>query len=469
MCNKKIQLIIFGVGAHYRQIKIELSEIESIQINAFFDNKEHLRGTFLDGIMIHSPEDYKKIQFDYIILTSRFAADMYEQLIMLGVDKQKILFWGKFKAQFSKRQKVYYKCKESNGGQKNKILIISGIDHTGGAMSAIYAARCLRSEKYEVDLCAPSADYELIQEINKYGIDVIIYDVIPYIQEEEWIKKYRIVIVNTFQNIQCAFEISKYRPVLWWIHEPEYVYNLCLMEFSEYANTEHIQNINVYAVSDIAWRNFSAHFQGIERRVLLYGIPDMWNMSVHAGEKIIFAVIGGVAENKAQDIFLKAVNKMRSESQAEFWLIGSMNESDYGCQIIDMAEKKSNVIIKGLLTREEMYNIFPQIDVVVCPSREETMSIAINEGMMFGKVCITTDNTGVADYIRDGINGFVVPVGDDGELSKRMQWIMDNRNQMKRIGENARKTFEEYFAMGVFEEKINKAVQETIERWERRD
>ncbi len=468
MSSRKMQLVIFGVGVHYRQIKTELDEIEDIQINAFFDNKEHLRGTYLDGILIHSPEDYKNMQFDYIILTSKYAADMYQQLIMLGVDKKKILFWGKFKAQFSKRRKIYYKCKESDSGQKDKILIISGIDHTGGAMSAIYAAKCLTSENCDVDLCAPNADYELIQELNKYGVDVIIYDVIPYIKDEEWIKNYRVVIVNTFQNIQCAFEISKYRPVLWWIHEPGYVYNSCLAEFSEYANTEQIQNMNVFAVSDIAWRNFSAHFQGVEKRVLLYGIPDMWDASPQLGEKTVFAVIGGISENKAQDIFLKAADKMRSASQAEFWLIGSLSKSDYGCRITEMAERNSNVKIKGLLTRKELYSLFPQIDVVVCPSREETMSIAINEGMMFGKVCITTDNTGVADYIQNGVNGFVVSAGDAAALSDRMQWIMDNKDQIKRIGENARRTFVESFTIGVFKERIKNAVQETIAQWEQR-
>lgn len=467
---KKIRVILFGVGLHYETIKKELYEIDNIEIIAFFDNKEQLQGTILDGVKIYSPKDYNKLRYDYIVLTSKYAAEMYEQLVMIGVDEQKIIYWGKFKARISKKQRIYYKSKRNNLGQNEKVLIISGIDHSGGAMSVIYAAKYLQSQNYNVDICASDADSELIREINKYEVNVIVYDVLPYIYEEKWIKEYNIVIVNTLYGIQCACEISKYRPVLWWIHEPEFVYNPCLKEFSEYANEKSIQNVNIYAVSDVAWRHISKYFRGIDKKVLLYGIPDMCNIYGRAEEKenIVFAVIGGVSENKAQDIFLSAANVVKTEDCVEFWLIGALNRTNYGVHIKEMVEKNPNVKVKGLLTREEMYNIFPEIDVVVCASMEETMSIAINEGMMFGKVCITTDNTGVADYIRDGENGFIVPAGDVEALRKTMQWVIDNKNQISRIGAKARETYERYFSMEIFGEKLEKAVKETIEKWERR-
>ena len=119
----------------------------------------------------------------------------------------------------------------------------------------------------------------------------------------------------------------------------------------------------------------------------------------------------------------------------------------------------------GLLTREEIYGIFPHIDVVVCASREDSLPIVMTEGMMFGKVCITTDATGTADFIRDGENGFVVPAGDDQALKEKMEWILYHRDRLADIGRNARKTYEQYFSMDVFGANLEKALLETKSKW----
>ena len=61
-----------------------------------------------------------------------------------------------------------------------------------------------------------------------------------------------------------------------------------------------------------------------------------------------------------------------------------------------------------------------------------------------------------------------MPVGDIEALRKRMQWIIDNRNQINRIGNKARETYKKYFSMEIFGERLEKAVKETIEGWKQR-
>ena len=102
-----------------------------------------------------------------------------------------------------------------------------------------------------------------------------------------------------------------------------------------------------------------------------------------------------------------------------------------------------------------MRHIFQKIDVVVCCSLEETMSIAIIEGMMHEKICITSNTTGIADFIEDGINGFVSRVNDVGHLWQKIKWIIENINQLDRIQKNARITYEKNFSMDKFGERLN--------------
>lgn len=467
---KKTKLVIFGTGNFYQDEKEKFDMLDNIQICAFLDNNVKLRGVLLDGIQIYSPLDLNNIQYEYIVLMSIYATEMHEQLIQMGVDKGRILYWCEFLTLFLKNQRVYYTNNNNKRNTDNKILIVARqLDYSGSTMTAIYAAQGLQSRNYKVDLAAPDGDIRLIHEINNSGIDVIIYNVLPYIQVEEWVKEYKAVIVNVFPMIQCACEISKYRPVLWWIHEPKFVFEQTIKYFPVYAHEQRMKYTSIYAVSDIAKDNFNNYFPHTANNILHYGIPDMLGINEKTNrKKIIFAIIGTVTELKAQDIFLQAANQIETAGQAEFWIIGALDLDDYGRRITKMADSSTDVKIKGVLTREEIYNVFPQIDVVVCASREETMSLTVNEGMMFGKLCITTDNTGVANYIQNGENGFVVPVGDSEALCKRMQWIIDNRAQMNRIGRKARETYEKYFSMEIFGERLEKAVNETIEKWKQR-
>ena len=136
-----------------------------------------------------------------------------------------------------------------------------------------------------------------------------------------------------------------------------------------------------------------------------------------------------------------------------------------------MVEKlESNPLIKvwGELTRSQIYDLFPYIDVVVCSSRIDSLPIAITEGMMYGKVCITTYGTGIADYICNEKNGFIVSAEDADALREKIEWIIVNKDKLKEIGINARKTYEKYFNMEVFGRNLENILMETEVWWNKK-
>ena len=184
------------------------------------------------------------------------------------------------------------------------------------------------------------------------------------------------------------------------------------------------------------------------------------------GDKLVFAIVGTIHRCKAQDIFLKAALDMRE--MAEFWIIGKLLDDDYCNNIRIKVEEAGSDSIKllGEMTRAELEAVFADIDVVVCASLEETLSMTIVEAMMYEKICITTDNTGIAEYIHDGVNGFVVPVNDTDTLKMKMNWIIANRKEAEKIRKAARKTYEENFTMEVFGKNLELALDETVYAWQ---
>ena len=76
----------------------------------------------------------------------------------------------------------------------------------------------------------------------------------------------------------------------------------------------------------------------------------------------------------------------------------------------------SNIEYLGYLLPETVANRYKDADVFVFPSLCDGFGLAALEAMASGLPVICSANSGVADLIQDGVNGFVVETGDAGEL-----------------------------------------------------
>ena len=465
-----MKFLVFGTGKYYQNRKKRMASC--VDIIAFIDNNPLLQGTYIENVPVISPNDIKKFSYDAILLMSVYANEMKRQLINLGIKNEKIWYWEQFVSEIECENFKYYCGSDEEIIGKKKILIISdSLNYNGGSFAAIYAFQILFERGYNVILAAPYGDSKFIQEMVHIGVNIVICPVLPYLYSEEkkWIRQFDVVLVNVFQMVACACEISKIKPVMWWIHVPKGVYADILYRFDNYAKQEFFSDINIYAVSEIPKRNFNYYFPDRIKKTLSYGIPDK-NMDkdyIKKEKSFVFAVIGYVMLLKAQDIFVQAA-KMLEENvsvDVQFWLIGFIGTDEYSERVRDLISDDPQFKILGMLTRDEMEKIYEDIDVVVCPSLEDSLPIVMTEAMMYEKVCITSDATGTADYIEDGKNGFICKAGNPAGLSGKMQWIINNRDRLQKIRFQARKTYEEYFTLESFGDKLEKALLETIDQY----
>ncbi len=160
---------------------------------------------------------------------------------------------------------------------------------------------------------------------------------------------------------------------------------------------------------------------------------------------MVFAIIGNVHIIKLFHVFLEAAESMNADKNAEFWVIGRVADDNYGSYIKQMASYINSVRMFGELTRTELQKAFEEIDVVACTSKEETLSLTIIEGMMHGKVCITTENTGIAAYIQDGVNGYVIPVNDAIALTEKCSTFLKIMINWKESGGQQEKHMKNIF------------------------
>lgn len=82
--------------------------------------------------------------------------------------------------------------------------------------------------------------------------------------------------------------------------------------------------------------------------------------------------------------------------------------------------------------------------VFVFPSLSDGFGKAPLEAMSCGCPVIVTENTGMADLLTDGQNGYVIPPGDTDALVEQLEHLYANPEERERVGEEARRTAEQY-------------------------
>ncbi|HTJ29745.1 MAG TPA: glycosyltransferase family 4 protein [Acidobacteriaceae bacterium] len=76
-------------------------------------------------------------------------------------------------------------------------------------------------------------------------------------------------------------------------------------------------------------------------------------------------------------------------------------------------------------------------DVLVFPSLFEGFGLVIGEALSQGVPVITTAHTGGPDIMRDGKDGFIVPIRDSQAIAERLLQLHDDRELLKQMSESA--------------------------------
>lgn len=81
-----MKILVFGTGDYYERYKNFFID----DVVGLIDNNKNKQGSFLNGKEIMSPETAVELKYDRIYVLSVYFLQMTEQLLALGIDKEKI-------------------------------------------------------------------------------------------------------------------------------------------------------------------------------------------------------------------------------------------------------------------------------------------------------------------------------------------------------------------------------------------
>lgn len=451
-----MRIVIFGTGMLYKKFKKKINSKD--EIIAFLDNDEEKWGKELDGVTIYRPQDINCLSYDEIVLVSKYAKQMKQQLIELGCCEKRIIHCDEYYGKNNFEESIYYAANLPSLMDKKRCAIIcNSLGYHGGAVTALYCALALQECNILVDIVAEDANPCMIAEMNRKGISVVICPNISMAKWHSinWLKEYDYVIVNTMPMILCALEIAKYRSVVMWLHDSDNIYEYMVYWRDNIIQGVKSKNLKICAVSNVAKNNFCKWITDCHIEILPCGIPDE-EYAFNCNSKLIFATIGSIHPIKGQDVLLQSIKKLPSHilEQAEFWIIGKETDSEFFQNVVKVEKEISCVKIMGEIEKEKLNALYSKMDVVVIPSRKETMSLVAIEAMLHGKFCIVSDAAGIAEYIDNGKDGLIFSSEDANALAQKIQWCIENKESMVQLKVNARATYEKYFSMNTFKKNL---------------
>lgn len=153
-------------------------------------------------------------------------------------------------------------------------------------------------------------------------------------------------------------------------------------------------------------------------------------------EALNFIYIGGTNEFKGIGYLLDAFETL-DPRKARLTVVGQNNLPR------DLAERyASKVELTGLIPHKNVSDKLAEADVMLFPSLGDGFSLAVMEALSCGVPVVCSSNTGAADIIRDGENGFVIPPQDQEALNSSIEWFCNSRHLIPAMAKQARASAE---------------------------
>lgn len=115
--------------------------------------------------------------------------------------------------------------------------------------------------------------------------------------------------------------------------------------------------------------------------------------------------------------------------------------------------------LKWLDHQSDVRGIYESADIVCLPSYREGLPKSLVEAMAVGCPIITTDAIGCKECVDDGINGFLVPIGDSELLAQRIEKLVLDEGLRIRMGHKSREKM-------LIEMSLSKIIKMTFDFYE---
>lgn len=155
----------------------------------------------------------------------------------------------------------------------------------------------------------------------------------------------------------------------------------------------------------------------------------------YGGDTFIMIYPADLSVRKNQPMLFDALQKIAEKNKnVKLLLPGQPIRLEEYKRMISERGIADNVEFLGY--RRDINNLVGLSDLSVASSFQEGLPINIIEAMAMGNAIVATDVRGNNDAVEDGVNGYLVPVGDSDLMAEKILELMNDREKLRTFGEN---------------------------------
>lgn len=438
-----------------------LGDAEKIGIlpDGFIDSDSSRWGSSLGGIKIYSPDILYDVSDINVFITCAKVNEVKNRLMSMGISEQSIFEYNSCELFFKLIELQARHCLQEYKGDSchyNRIFfelqngwVLGGVESWAYEMASIlryngYNASLFLSENKLIR--RPYPDSEMLNLLPDKPLESFL-DILHF-RSDYLIQNSQVIFVNNFAGSNfyaacfCKIKSPEKIKIVTVVHSDVEAY------YDAYTNMERCISVCLFISDKMHDEMVKRGFPESKLRYLPWKI-DMPQNGEHYYSKANMPIKLGYAGRitttaKRVDLFIQLMQILK-EMQVDF-VFDFAGDGEYLFDFkaaIITAGLQNEVCCLGSIPREDISSFWQSHDIYLSCSEWEGHSISQAEAMSNGAVPIVTDVSGARDDVNDGVNGFVVAIGDIEAMACHIKYLYDNREVLELMGKKAAEDIQE--------------------------
>jgi len=161
-------------------------------------------------------------------------------------------------------------------------------------------------------------------------------------------------------------------------------------------------------------------------------------------DKFVIGFIGNLKRIEGLDLIIEALpSLLQKNKNFIFFIVGEGPEKSVLQRLANQMHLGKYVLFAGQISFKEIRKYYSIIDLFVVPRIKTKLAEIISplkplEAMAMEIPVLGSDVGGITEFIKDGQNGFIFKAGSIQDLSKKIFYIIENRDKIEYIAKNSR-------------------------------
>jgi glycosyltransferase involved in cell wall biosynthesis len=224
-----------------------------------------------------------------------------------------------------------------------------------------------------------------------------------------------------------------------------------------------LNSVDLLVVLSQEWKTYFSTIVPHKKIEILYnGVFKMEEQFSRTNATPTCLFLGRLGERKGVYDLLLAIKKLKEKGVESKFLLAGDGEITEVKQRIKDYHIEDMVEVLGWIHVHEKERLLRKADMLVLPSYNEGLPMAILEAMNFSLPVISTYVGGIPELIQHGENGYLIEPGDIEGLAKSLEMLINDQNAIVQMGEKNRKLIHNQFDINMLMNQLSHMYQRLI-------